>query len=204
MSNYRYCAVQKKCIAINAQCNANETQYTRGDGCPVTKKCDIGVDGNFFLDTGLQIQGGLDTSKDNEIRFKNMTIDIDRANPNNFPCAMVLFNIPKKELNFQISGPNVGVQIMKVNYPNRVTKDSLNPFNPTSQFSVLPENDMTIVYIGSTASISGLEAGPAVIRWENKKGSAVNHLLPNSGLSLSVPTLALIFGLSTYLFSIFG
>ena len=132
MSNYRYCAVQKKCIAINAQCNVDETQYTRGDGCPVTKKCDIGVDGNFFLDTGLQIQGGLDTSKDNEIRFKNMTIDIVRANPNNFPCAMVLFNIPKKELNFQISGPNVGVQIMKVNYPNRVTKDSLNPFNPTS------------------------------------------------------------------------
>ena len=53
MSNYKYCAVQKKCIALATQCNKNETFYLKDIGCPVTQKCDIGVDGNFFLDTGL-------------------------------------------------------------------------------------------------------------------------------------------------------
>ena len=132
MSNYRFCAVQKKCIAFNAQCNPDETFYIREMGCPVTKKCDIGIDGNFFLDTGLAVQGGLDTSNDGQIKFNNMTIDIVKRNPNDFPCAMVLYNVPKKELTFQISGPNVGVQLLKLNYPNRVSRESLNPFNPTS------------------------------------------------------------------------
>ena len=53
MSNYKYCAVQKKCVALATQCNKNETFYLKEIGCPVTQKCDIGVDGNFFLDTGL-------------------------------------------------------------------------------------------------------------------------------------------------------
>ena len=59
-----------------------------------------------------------------------MTIDIVRKNPANFPCAMVLYNIPKKELTFSISGPNVGVQLLKLNYPKNITRQSLNPFNP--------------------------------------------------------------------------
>ncbi len=84
-----------------------------------------------------------------------MTQEIVRRNPGDFPCALVIYNKPKKELTFQISGPNVGVQLLKLNYPNKVTRESLNPFNPQSQFLMSPENDMTIVYIGSTSSITG-------------------------------------------------
>ena len=153
MSNYKYCAVQKKCVALATQCNMNETFYLKDIGCPVTQKCDIGVDGNFFLDTGLATKGGLDTSNDGQMRFSNMTFDFVKKNPSKFPCAMVLYNLPKKELTFQISGPNVGVQLLKLNYPNRVARESLNPFNPTSTFTMMPENDMTIVYLGSTASV---------------------------------------------------
>ena len=48
---------------------------------------------------------------------------------------------------------------------------------------------MTIVYIGSTATISGLEAGPATIRWTNKKNPApptpINPLKPKSAIIIS-------------------
>ncbi len=53
MSNYKFCAVQKKCVTLTTPCNTNETFYLKDIGCPVTQKCNIGVDGNFFLDTGL-------------------------------------------------------------------------------------------------------------------------------------------------------
>ena len=178
MSNYRYCAESKICVR-NFQACSNSTltktpgvpqaQYTRDTGCPVTKKCKISVDGNFFIDSALRSEGGLDTSLDGQIKFDDMSLQKVKSDASSFPCAMVFYNLPKKELTMQVSGPNVGVQLMRLNYPKTIVKESLNPFNQYSQFTIMPENDMVIMYLGSTASATSTEAGPATIKWINKK-----------------------------------
>ena len=104
MSNYKYCADSKICLRPFQTCNPdpkkNETFYTRETGCPITKKCQISVDGNFFIDYGLRSQGGLDTSTDGQIKFEDLSLQKVKTTPDAFPCAMVFHNLPKKELTF--------------------------------------------------------------------------------------------------------
>ena len=140
MNNYKYCGAKKTCVKISESCDQKESnmEYIREKGCPIEKKCNLGINGNFYIDTGNAASGGLDTSLDNSIRLSDLTLSRVKDNPSNFPCALVLYNIPKKELNFQISGPNVGVQLLKLNYPNGVEKIHLNPYNAYSSFTLLP------------------------------------------------------------------
>ena len=87
------------------------------------------MDGNFFIDTGLKSEGGLDTSFDGFFKVDDLSLDRVKQDSSSFPCAMTFYNLPKKELTLQVSGPNVGVQILRLNYPRTIVKESLNPFN---------------------------------------------------------------------------
>ncbi len=141
MSNYKYCADSRVCIRSIQSCSNRsagvpQTQYTRESGCPVTKKCMISVDGNFFIDTGLKSEGGFDTSLDGQMKFDDLSLDKAKKEASSFPCAMVFYNLPKKELTLQVSGPNVGVQLLRLNYPKTYVKESINPFNQYSQFTI--------------------------------------------------------------------
>lgn len=111
MNGYRYCSKQEGCIPINYVCSnkTNETSYTLTTGCPVKSKCDLGLNGTFYIDTGNAASGGLDTSVDNQIVLTSMSPETIASNPEAFPCSLVIYNFPGKALNFQVTGPNVGL-----------------------------------------------------------------------------------------------
>ena len=71
MNNYKYCSVKNTCIKADIICNnaTKEREFTNVTGCPITQKCDLGLNGTFFIDTGNAASGGLDTSVDNHFRF---------------------------------------------------------------------------------------------------------------------------------------
>ena len=96
MNNYKYCGVQNTCVTNNITCNniTKEIEYTNLTGCPVFTKCDIGLKGSLYIDTGLAATGGLDTSIDNSIQFKSLNSTTIANNASTFPCAMILYNRP--------------------------------------------------------------------------------------------------------------
>ena len=98
MNNYKYCAVKQICVPATVICNnkTNETEYTNVTGCPVVNKCDLGMDGNFFIDTGNAAMGGLDTSLDSSFIFKDLNTTNIAKNSSMFPCALVIYNLPSK------------------------------------------------------------------------------------------------------------
>lgn len=120
VNGYRYCSKQQGCIPIENTCNTKvaETSYTQVTGCPVKSKCGLGLNGTFYIDTGNAASGGLDTSVDSSVVLRSMSPKAIAANPDSFPCALVLYNFPQKNLDFQISGPNVGLQVLTLTYPN--------------------------------------------------------------------------------------
>ena len=63
-------------------------------GCPVNNKCDLGINGTYFIDTGLAASGGLDTSIDNYVVLQSLNATTMALNPSFFPCALVLYNVP--------------------------------------------------------------------------------------------------------------
>ena len=105
----------KTCIKLTQSCNGNsssngaQVSYLRETGCPVKKKCQIGVDGEFFIGMKNSTEGGIDTTSDGQIKFEDISIDKVRQDSSLFPCAMVFYNLPKKDLTMQVSGPNIGV-----------------------------------------------------------------------------------------------
>ena len=84
-------------------------------------KCDLGLNGTFYIDTGNAASGGLDTSVDNQIVLTSMTPETIANNPEAFPCSLVIYNFPGKALNFEVTGPNVGLQILTLSYPDDFT-----------------------------------------------------------------------------------
>ena len=108
--------------------NTNETSYTTDTGCPVKSKCNLGLNGNYYIDTGNSANGGLDTSVDSQLTLSYFNQSTINKNPDAFPCALVLYNFPNKQLDFHISGPNVGVQVLSLTYPNQVQKVQFPPY----------------------------------------------------------------------------
>ncbi|TNV76330.1 hypothetical protein FGO68_gene14073 [Halteria grandinella] len=179
MSNFKYCETAQSCIYPNTTC-PNKTgakgviildnEFTNLTGCPINDKCEVGLNGNWYLDTGNAAQGGLDTSVDSYVRLNYFNSTTISQNASKFPCSITIHNFPKKELTFQVSGPNVGVGLLTLNYPNKINKTNFKPYQPYSEFTIKPENSMAIVYLGSTASVgSKSEVGPATIQWINGK-----------------------------------
>ena len=69
-------------------------------GCPILSKCDLGLDGSLFIDHGLAAVGGLDTSVNNQVVLQDLNKTTIASNSSKFPCALVLYNLPNKQLNF--------------------------------------------------------------------------------------------------------
>ncbi len=77
-----------------------EWTYTKLTGCPVVSRCDAGLNGNWFIDTGFAAMGGLDTTVDNFYRLPNFNATTLKVDPTKFPCAISIYNFPHKELVF--------------------------------------------------------------------------------------------------------
>jgi hypothetical protein len=86
MNNFKYCQTAKICIPANNSCPTKagpkgsviyDTENTNLTGCPVYTRCEVGLNGNWYIDSGNAASGGLDTSVDSSVRlnyFNSTTI----------------------------------------------------------------------------------------------------------------------------------
>ena len=98
-NNYVYCAEQMQCVNATQSCIG--IQYTNITGCPVTSKCNVGIDGFLRIDNNSSHYGALNT-------IKNGLINITA--PAHNPCSLVLQNPYHKYLTWTVTGSHVGAQ----------------------------------------------------------------------------------------------
>ena len=154
LNGYKYCGNSRQCIDATRKCNST-LEYNVTTGCPVRSKCEAGLNGFLYLDTGNSAAGGLETSTDGSIMF---------TAPTNDTCALVFENLPRKSLTWQLSGANVAAQIVKVKFPTTVTTLNSQPQSPYTEFVMYSTDNTMVMYVGSLTA----QNGTITLAWQNQ------------------------------------
>eukprot|EP00347_Sterkiella_histriomuscorum_P002238 403368942 len=136
-------------------------EYTNVTGCPVIKKCEIGMNGMISLDADPKVLpfAAINTTIDGQIIIPA---------PVGSPCSLIIQNNRQKSVTLQVSGPNVAAQLVKLDMSSQSIVENSKAYTAFSLFTLKPTNDMMIMYVGS---IDPKENSNLVLAWKNDQQS---------------------------------